>query len=176
MSGDTIHVDFSASSGAVLSECGLYRYQLHRRWMIGRGWAVFIMLNPSTADARIDDPTIRRCMGFARCWGNEGLIVGNLYGFRATDPAALSRASDPVGPRNDDILNEIFAFAQLPNSRVICGWGTNASKSERPFVVTRAIERAGCEPHCLGTTKDGHPRHPLYVSADTQPIPFRRAS
>lgn len=175
MSGGTIHVDFSSTSGAVLSECGQYRYQLHRRWMIGCGWAVFIMLNPSTADASVDDPTIRRCIDFARRWGNEGLIVGNLYGFRATDPKALLSAANPVGAHNDDILNEIFAVAQTPNSRVICGWGANASKSERPKIVLRAMERAGCEPLCLGTTKDGHPRHPLYLSADTQPIPFRRA-
>jgi hypothetical protein len=88
---------------AVLSDCGTYRYRLGRRWAEGPV-DVWIMLNPSTADATVDDRTIRRCMEFSRRWGAGALVVGNLFALRATDPAELVRHPDPIGPDNDEHL------------------------------------------------------------------------
>lgn len=176
------HVDFSECSGAVISSCGRYRYQLHRRWLTGRGWTVFIMLNPSTADDSVDDPTIRRCMDFAQRWGSEGIIVVNLFGWRATHPRELLKQADPVGPLNDFTLMEISTFAREEafddgrEPRVVCAWGVNAAKTDRPLRVLSILARKNVQPLCLGVTKDGHPKHPLYVPGDTDLIPFRRSA
>src|SRR4051812_26865304 len=106
---------------AVISACGRYRYLLTRQVGPGPRAATFIMLNPSTADATKDDPTIRRCIGFARQWGCGRLSVLNLFAFRATDPAAMKRADDPVGPENKDWFERILTDAG--EGRVVCGWG-----------------------------------------------------
>lgn len=151
---------------AIISPCGTYRYELQRRRGIDypeRGAAVFCMLNPSTADASIDDPTIRRCRGFADAWGCDGLIVVNLYALRATDPRELRRHSEPIGPENDFQLRSVARCL----GDIVCAWGANADPSRVRDVV--AIFRdAGARLWCLGTTKDGHPRHPLYVRGDTK--------
>ena len=103
---------------AVLSECGSYRYALTREWADGKCVA-WLMLNPSTADADIDDPTIRRCIGFARQWGYGRLVVVNLFALRATDPRVLVRNADPVGSKNDFYIAKAMKEAQ----EVICAWG-----------------------------------------------------
>ena len=156
---------------AKISECGRYRYLLTRppeSMLAERGTALFIMLNPSTADAEIDDPTIRRCRGFARDWGCNGLTVANLYAFRATDPSELWKQDDPVGPENNE---QLYALAKEYGD-VVCAWGANA-KTERAQEVVRILEGAGARLWCLGTTKSGAPRHPLYIKADQPLVEFR---
>lgn len=160
---------------AILSSCGRYRYRLERTvtrdaaaWTAGAERAVaFLMLNPSIADATIDDPTIRRCVGYARAWGFGRLIVGNVYALRATNPKALRTAVDPIGPENTPHLKAIIDAAQL----VVCAWGANADRA-RARAVVGLICAAGQQLHVLGVTKDGHPRHPLYARADLCPTPW----
>jgi hypothetical protein len=154
------------SRAAEVSSCGRYRYWLRRTWASGGNGRVvcFVMLNPSTADAAVDDPTIRRCMGFARAWGYSVLTVLNLFALRATDPAELRTAVDPVGP-----FGNVHLGAGKLADLVIAAWGANV-----PFGRDRTAVRllTGKPLFCLGTTKAGHPRHPLYVRADQLPIPF----
>lgn len=157
---------------AEISPCGQYRYTLTRpRGLLvspaTRPKAVFCMLNPSTADADSDDPTIRRCRGYAERWGNAGLLVINLYALRSTDPGALWAHADPVGPDNDHWLHR----AASEGGEVICAWGANA-RADRVAVAVDLFEAAGARLLCLGTTKDGHPRHPLYVRADQSLVPW----
>ena len=148
--------DLLESSGAVLSPCGRYRYRLSRSW--GRRLpVVFIMLNPSTADAHEDDPTIRRCIGFARRWNCGGLIVVNLFAYRATSPKDLFAAADPVGLDNlKHVLQAVHDGGQFP----ICAWGAQDMKVIR---CLRQFMTPCPDLMCLGTTKGGHPRHPLYL-------------
>jgi hypothetical protein len=151
-------------SDAVISECGGYRYSLSRRWGSGPALRV-VMLNPSTADATVDDPTIRRCIGFARREGFAALTVLNLYAYRATDPKALLTCPDPVGPDN----NAWLAAHLQGSASVLAAWGANA----RPERVQRVLSLVrGVDWRCLGTTKQGHPRHPLYVRGDQPLVPF----
>lgn len=157
---------------AIFSRDGYYRYRLERTVgssAFGHDPAVaFIMLNPSTADATLDDPTIRRCIGFARAWGYAKLIVGNAYAWRSTDPAGLWIAGPgPVGPDNDTHLEQIARDAEL----VVCAWGANI-KPERAAAVRAVIERAGRTPHALKLTKAGIPGHPLYLRADLRAFPW----
>lgn len=150
---------------AWVSGDGVYRYSLIRRWGEGESLA-FVLLNPSIADHAIDDPTIRRCVGFARSLGYDGLRVVNLYAFRATKPANLWLAEDPVGPRNDEVLRECFTTAAQTGIPVVAGWGANA-KADRIDAVM-AIPDAAQVLHAFGLTKAGAPRHPLYLpSAST---------
>lgn len=151
---------------AVISPCGQYRYTLTRPahdMYPTTGPALFIMLNPSTADASLDDPTIRRCRGFAKSWDCAGIIVANLYALRATDPAELWLHSDPVGEDNDMWLASLIR----EHDTVICAWGANARR-ERIDAVRKMFHR-NSRPMCLGVTKDGAARHPLYIRAD-QPL------
>lgn len=152
---------------AVISPCGQYRYQLTRDGDLAaaHGPAVFIMLNPSTADAEHDDPTIRRCRGFAHTWGCNGIRVVNLYALRSTDPAALWQNANPVGPDNDRWLVEAARDA----GEVVCAWGAQARLDRVEQVVTLLMVFAGLRLKCLGVTKSGAPRHPLYVPA-SQPL------
>ena len=146
-----------------------YRYRLDRRWPGGADLCGFIMLNPSTADAQSDDPTIRRCIGFARSWGYSGLIVGNLFALRATDPAALLAACDPVGgSANALALVDLVDSATL----IVCAWGQCAAVGRRGGEVIALIRARGRLPHCLGLTRHGAPRHPLYLPATAQPVPL----
>lgn len=162
--------DRPPTSYANLSDCGTYRYTLGRRWDDGPT-VVFVMLNPSTADASQDDPTIRRCIGFAKAFGYGALHVVNLYAFRATKPADLWKAADPIGPENDETLRSTFLTAHGEGSLVIAAWGANAAPLRARFahVIARA---AGVTLTALGVTKDGAPRHPLYLPASAEPMPW----
>lgn len=154
---------------AIISECGQYRYLLTRPGdsLSEKGTALFLMLNPSTADATIDDPTIRRCRNFAKAWGCNGIAVANLYALRATNPEDLWKRADPVGPENDWRLRMLAC----EYTDIVCAWGANA-KPERVAAVANILTAAGGRLWCLGTTKDGHPRHPLYVRGDQELLPF----
>lgn len=159
---------------ARISADGLYRYSLHREWMNrldGPRWCTFVMLNPSTADALEDDPTIRRCIGFARSLGCNGLAVVNLYAYRATNPAELWTVIDPVGPENDDTLRMFFDMAAQHDFPIIAAWGTNA----KPERVARVLSMPGAERlSALSVTKSGAPGHPLYLRSNLVPQPYLR--
>jgi hypothetical protein len=152
---------------AVLSPCGGYRYELRRMWSDGPvcGW---IMLNPSTADAERDDPTIRRCMGFARSWGFTGIVVRNLYALRATDSRELRAHRCPVGEDND-----VYLMDSTADAITVCAWGAHGDRGD---AVLNALADAGANLHYLALTQAGKPRHPLYLPADLTPIPFGRCS
>ena len=149
---------------ARISGDGIYRYDLTRHWGPSVSVCTFIMLNPSTADANQDDPTIRRCMGFARRWGHGGLRVVNLYAFRATRPIELQNAIDPMGPENPGYLENAVLWSDV----LIAAWGAH------PIGVPHEARRVlfAAKLLCLGVTKHGHCRHPLYVRADVTPQPF----
>lgn len=151
--------------GAVFDPSDEYRYSLWRTWDSALPRVAFVMLNPSTADHRIDDPTIRRCMGFARQWGYGSLSVVNLFAYRTPSPAALARAADPVGPDNDRYLRAACRRAR----DIVLAWGTHGSLHGRDRAVLDLLGRGRKPLLCLGTTRDGHPRHPLYLPRDTRP-------
>lgn len=149
-----------------------YRYRLSRVWDARLPRCCFIMLNPSTADAHRLDPTIRRCVGFARGWGHGAVEVVNVFALRATHPEELRRAADPVGPGCDTAL---LAGARAASS-VIAAWGTAAALGDRADGVRRLLADAGIEPSVLRLTRAGAPGHPLYLRADARPIPWCRDS
>lgn len=154
-------------ASAILSDCGAYRYQLERRWANGLT-VLWVMLNPSTADGRQDDRTIGRCVDFSKRWGFGGLLVGNLFALRATDPDELLRHADPVGPLNAWNLSLMCIRA----SRVVVAWGSHPAATKATFQdVYRGVY--GKRVICLGRTKGGAPRHPLYVPASFEPQEFR---
>jgi hypothetical protein len=157
---DTLPLDVGMQRSALITDDGRYRYTLGRRWDEGGRAVTFVMLNPSTADAGTDDPTIRRCIGFARQWGYGALTVLNLFAYRATDPAELAVAGVlAVGWRNDNFLR---GHARIGRP-MVAAWGAHRMARDRAAEVTRTL---GIRWQCLGTTKDGSPRHPLYVRAD----------
>lgn len=146
---------------ASISLDGVYRYRLTRSWAEDRH-VVWVMLNPSTADAEVDDPTIRRCMGFARAWGYGGIVVVNLFALRATDPKALVGHPAPFGSDNLSYVHDAIA----DNDVTVAAWGAH------PFTrsAVDGVQKVAAKLHkplwCVGKTKDGHPRHPLYVKGD----------
>lgn len=156
---------------AVISDCGRYRYRLTRAW--GDGWFLpFIMLNPSTADADIDDPTIRRCMSFGRRGQPHagGIVVVNLFSFRATDPKVMLAEPNRVGADNEKHIHEVATDAIRARMPIICAWGAGAG-NHAVFTIGR-LNSMGANLVCLGQTKEGHPRHPLCVKGDQPLVPF----
>lgn len=163
---------------AVLDTDGRYRYLLTRRWAAG-AWCAFVMLNPSTADAATDDATIRRCTGYARRWGFAGLLVLNLFAFRARHPADMLRAGPAaVGPDNDQVITAAFVHPE-PGvgriDRVIVAWGAKGAHLGRDVAVSRLLRDNGVTPFCLGLSADGRPVHPLYQPRDVVPIEYPTA-
>ncbi len=158
---------------------GEYRYWLERDWwderhaddQVDLATLAFVMLNPSTADGLVDDPTIRRCIRFARREGAHHLNVMNLYALRATNPAGLAMHPDPVGIGNDELLRSVAEYRGL--FKTVVAWGAHPmATAERVRLLTGAADAAGTTLWCLGTTKSGAPRHPLYVKADQPLIPW----
>lgn len=148
----------SLFEAAVFSPCRKYRYALTREWANRSPTILFVGLNPSTADELTDDATVRRCVGFAKRLGYSRLLLANLFAFRATDPGVLTTADDPVGPENDNWIIEASNAADL----TVVAWGIHGSLLGRSAAVLSSLQ----SPHCLGTTKYGFPRHPLYLPAD----------
>lgn len=146
---------------AMVSQDGRYRYELRRRWRHDGLTACWLMLNPSTADADTDDATIRRIIGFSQSWGFAGLVVRNLYAFRATDPAEMLRAEDPFGPGNDRVLGHCTREAVT-----VLAWGDNADPVHAAAVVAD-LQQAGAVLRHLGRTKRGNPRHPVRLAGNT---------
>ena len=152
---------------AIFSDNRKYRYTLWRTWDSKMGYAMFIGLNPSTADERLDDPTIRRCMGFSKDWGYGGMIMTNLFAFRATNPQDMKNAKDPIGPKNDYFIRVCSGYASI----TIAAWGVNGIYLQRDKCVISLIPNK----HVLGFTKAGHPLHPLYLSKKLRPIKWEQA-
>ncbi|MGF1632750.1 MAG: DUF1643 domain-containing protein [Phycisphaerae bacterium] len=169
-------VTVACSGDATFSACGRYRYSLSRRLYEQPGGGptvLFVMLNPSTADARRDDATVRRCIGFARAGGFAELAVVNLFALCATSPAAVRQAAAAsprlaVGRGNDGHIRRAAAGA----ATIICAWGVHGRLLGRGQAVLDLLLQAGHRPACLGTTAGGFPRHPLYVPASAVPAPF----
>ena len=146
---------------AAFDASGRYRYRLRRWWAPGPRVA-FVMLNPNRADASTDDPTIRRCVGFARRWAYGSVDVVNLFGYRTRDPHDLLRVADPVGPDNDRHLARAIDAADF----VVCAWGASRVAQRRASDARGLLARRDLR--CLGRTRSGAPRHPLYLRADTR--------
>lgn len=160
-----IHREHSAQgmlSRVWYSACESYRYGLSRVWDKTRPAVLFVMLNPSTADEHRNDPTVARCETRARRMGFGGLAVANLFAFRATRPADLKRAAEPVGPLNDAVLAHWAQEAEM----VIAAWGVHGAHAGRAAQVAGSLPE---DTRVLGLTRHGHPRHPLYVAFDTMP-------
>jgi hypothetical protein len=157
---------------AVVSDCGKYRYHLYRKLGQGQRAATVIMLNPSTADHEVDDPTIRKVMGFVRRWGCDELHVVNLFASRATKPADLRQATDPVGSANRAWL--LRAIELACDGLVVYAWGTHGSYLGQDKAVLGWIGGL-CRPMCLSLTRDGHPKQPLYVPYSAERIAFNPA-
>lgn len=154
-------------SNAEFSPCRTWRYTLTRVWDKSKPMAMFVGLNPSTADEVRNDPTVRRCIGFAQDWGYGGLIMTNIFAFRATDPKVMKKAEDPVGPENDKWLIRSAEKAGL----VVAAWGTHGIHMNRERLVLDLFR--GWEDRrltCLGKTKAGHPKHPLYLPKDAMVV------
>lgn len=191
------------AKGAIISACGNYRYRLWREWRLhplpakwdmftdddgtpvldgeGKQWGeplscVFVMLNPSTADADQDDATIRRCVAFAKAWGYDRMEVVNLFAWRSTDPKAMLALTasdiDPVGRDNRHHVHGAVERAGI----VICAWGAHGGHIGQDETMLGWLEEHGADPHALKVTKDGFPGHPLYIPAGTQPRPYRGRS
>ncbi len=150
--------------GAIIDDTRKYRYLLTRIWDMDLAPAVFIMLNPSTADAEIDDPTIKRCMNFAKAWGCGGIKVVNVFAYRTTNPKALLNTKDPVGDKNEMLIKETIVNAGL----IILAWGSSCTKLKSGYRKVKDILK-DYEIYCLGITKDGFPKHPLYLKSTTMP-------
>lgn len=146
----------------LFSPCRTYRYTLWREWIGGEGYAMFVGLNPSTADETQDDPTIRRCIAFAKAWGYSGLCMTNLFAYRATLPENMKAAADPVGPENDAHLMAMADSAGV----IVAAWGVHGAHQGRDAAVLRLLP----DLYCLALTKDGHPGHPLYLPKTLRPI------
>lgn len=153
-------------SGATFSPCRTYRYSLWRKWDWPgfKGQVVFIGLNPSIADEVKPDPTIKRCMRFVQDWSYGELLMLNAYAFVATEPKDMKAASDPIGKGNDTALWLCTMHADL----IVAAWGVLCDRARAKAVC----ERINRPIHCLGKTKDGFPKHPLYLRADTKPELF----
>jgi len=149
-------------TGAKISPCNKYRYALWRVWDESLPLVMFIGLNPSTADATEDDPTIRRCIGFAKSWGYGGIQVGNLFAYRSTKPSKLYKASNPVGQDNDFWLKKLHSSSQI----VIAAWGNRGTFLDRARYVCSLLP----DIYCLGVTKYKQPRHPLYLKKSVKPV------
>lgn len=151
---------------AVISECGKYRYLLRRAWDHDKPRALFVMLNPSTADASVDDATIRSCIRLCKAMDYGALEVVNLFAWRATDPDELWKVPEPVGVKTAETAREALARCRT----AICAWGAHPfvdrNAISRRFYV-EAIEAAHVRAYCLGRTKSGAPKHPLYIKTGT---------
>lgn len=152
-------------TGAHFSPCRRWRYDLWRSWIGGDGYAMFIGLNPSTADETRDDPTVRRCIRFAQAWGYAGLCMTNIFAWRDTDPRGMKAAADPVGPENDRVLRARAADAGV----VVAAWGMHGAFMGRGARVAAMLGPL----HCLRVTAGGFPAHPLYLPKTLRPVPWR---
>ncbi|MBD3264437.1 MAG: DUF1643 domain-containing protein [Candidatus Omnitrophica bacterium] len=157
-------VDLFSFGGADFD--GEYRYDLFRIWDEKNPMLLFVMLNPSTADEKTLDRTVNRCKGFAQALGYGGFHVANLFALISTKPSALKEAKDPVGPLNGRYIGKLAKQAD----KVIVAWGSDTMVNDRAPKVLKLLHKYHKKIYCLGTNKDGHPRHPLYLCSTTEPV------
>lgn len=155
--------DLFLERDAVISPCKNYRYLLRRTWDHGKPRVLIVMLNPSTADADIDDATIRSCIRLCKGLGYGSFEVVNLYALRATDPKALNLADDPVGEQNDYVIEAAIGRCDL----AICAWGAHPMAGNRSSHVRSLLRGRRPAVFCFGKTKAGAPKHPLYIKSGT---------
>ena len=160
------HLKDDAASTAVYSPCEKYRYTLTRIWDPERAKAAFVMLNPSTATEVQNDPTVERCERRARTLGFGAFRVCNIFAWRDTDPRKMRAAADPVGPKNDAAIRDACFWA----GTIVCAWGTHGAHLDRGAAVERLMRATQKPLFHLGLTKDGHPKHPLYIAYTQQPV------
>lgn len=164
---ESIESCLAGAPTAMFSPCRTYRYLLTRKWGTGGYWCAFIGLNPSTADESVDDPTIRRCIGFAKLWGYDGLIMLNIFALRSTDPKYLKVHPNPLGECNDLVIDLALWHSKLN----VAAWGHHGALFGRGLdVATSVMMRHSL--HCLGRTASGSPKHPLYLRGDSKPEPW----
>lgn len=151
---------------AKLSACRNYRFALWRIWDETKPCVMFVGLNPSTADETEDDPTLTRCINYAKAWGYGGVCMANLFAFRATAPASMMSAKDPVGSENDHWLKQLSQGAAI----VVAAWGNDGCYLGRSGEVKSLLN----DLHCLRMNKSGEPAHPLYLKTDLRPMPMSK--
>lgn len=149
---------------AKLSECKKYRFALWRTWDDSKPCVMFVGLNPSTADESTDDPTLTRCINYAKSWGFGRVCMANLFAYRATKPNDMKAAKDPIGSENNEWLKKLANDADL----VVAAWGNDGSYLGRSEQVKELLPNI----HCLKINKSGEPAHPLYQKADMKPVPL----
>lgn len=155
--------DMMLTRRCIYSECGKYRYTLHRQWSgINNRAVLFLLLNPSTATDEQDDPTIRRCTGYAKSWGFGRMMIGNICAYRSTCPLSMKLAEDPVGVCNDQYLESMASEASL----IVAGWGNHGTHLGRAASVRKMFRG---RLHYLRLTKIGEPSHPLYLPGSLTP-------
>lgn len=159
---------FPDTAGAEFTPCRTWRYRLWRIWDERRPYANFLMLNPSIADEEVLDNTVTRCVDFAKRWGYGGLYVTNLFALVSTDPEALYKTEDPVGPGNDQAILETAKGAGV----VVCAWGNHGLHQERARAVEGLLRTAGVDLFCLRRNGTGEPAHPLYLPGELMPVVF----
>ncbi|PTX02485.1 DUF1643 domain-containing protein [Pararhodobacter aggregans] len=159
------HTKGDAPSTAVYSPCEAYRYTLTRTWDPAGRKVLFVMLNPSTATEVQNDPTVERCERRARALGFGAFRVCNIFAYRATDPKVMRAQADPVGPGNDAAIADSALWADA----VVCAWGTHGAHLNRGAAVEAVLRATGKPLSHLGLSKDGHPKHPLYIGYAHQP-------
>ncbi|TCP39764.1 DUF1643 domain-containing protein [Rhodovulum marinum] len=159
------HQKGDAASEAIYSDCEAYRYLLTRTWDPAGPRALFVMLNPSTATEVQNDPTVERCERRARALGFGAFRVTNIFAFRATDPRVMRAAYDPVGPANDAAIRDSAPWAD----QIVCAWGTHGAHLNRGPAVEALLRATGLPLFHLGLTKEGHPKHPLYIAYSQAP-------
>lgn len=156
---------------AEISRCERHRFKLGRVWDTNLPVLLWVMLNPSTADASIDDPTIRRCINYAKDWDFGGIEVVNLFSLRTPSPKVLIKTS--VNERNHSSYNDILEKVFLKHDAAICGWGTNGTLDNRNKKILDMMNENGCIPFCIDKTSLGEPKHPLYLKKDLLPKELR---
>ena len=150
---------------AVISKDNKYRYLLSRTWDDSKPIVAFIGLNPSIADDKIDDPTVNRCINFAKSWGYGGFYMLNLFAFRATEPKNMFKAESPIGDENDKY---ILKYSKQVD-KVVCAWGNHGKYKERSTYIFNLINNT----YYLKMNKSGEPAHPLYLKANLTPIQYK---
>lgn len=163
------HTAQGITSQAAYSGCGAYRYWLTRRWSDQGGMVNFVMLNPSVANEIKNDPTVERCERRVRQLGYGGFCVTNIFAWRETHPRKLRQAAAPIGPENDSVLLQQAQRADM----VVAAWGTHGAHLARGPEVGLKFQENGILTHHLGLSKEGHPRHPLYISYSVAPLPWK---
>ena len=163
---------------AVFSDDRKYRYLLQRKINNAKNICVFICLNPSTADEKFDDPTVRRCIGYAREWGYGKLMLGNLYAYRATSPKEMLAQGDRNAPGLDNTgwLLYLLEIGNQPGNTVVLGWGNLGDRLGAASRLREEIKYRGYSSHVLKLTGQDEPAHPLYLRKDLVPQPYDLSS